>query len=112
MSFEIAEGVHTYSVGMVITHKQFKKIRDACYKTGCIDDSSNIWRKRERLYCSAFQEQGIKVYLTGKCGKLYRLRVQIEPCRVLGEQAPTALFQPDTQSYKQLVKTADKLLKS
>lgn len=111
MSFEIAEGVHTYSVGIVITHKQFKKMWDACYKTGCIDDGSDIWKKRERLYCSAFQEQGIKVYLTGKCGKLYRLRVQIEPCRVLGEQDPTGLFQPDTQSHRQLVKTADKLLK-
>ena len=111
MISETVNGVHTYSVGTVITHEQFKKIWDACYKTGCIDDSFNIWKKRERLYCSAFQEQGLKVYLTGKCGKLYRLRVQIEPCHVLGEQDPTALFQPDTQSYKKLVKTADKLLK-
>lgn len=104
-------GIHTYSVGTTVTHKQFKKMWDACFKTGCIVDNSNMWKKKETLYCYAFQEQGIKMYLTGKPGKLYRLRVQIEPCRVLGEQDPTALFRPDKRSYKQLVKTADKLLK-
>ena len=81
----IETGVHTFSAGMVLTHKQFKKIFDACYKTGCVQDASDIWKGKERLYCYAYQEQGVKVFLHGKSGKLYRLRIQIEPCRVLGE---------------------------
>lgn len=88
MSAKIVHGVHTYSTGMVITHKQFKKMWDACCKTGCIVDDSNVWQRKESLYCYALLEQGLKVYLTGKPGQLYRLRVQIEPCRVLGETDP------------------------
>ena len=104
-------GVHTYSVGMVLTYKQYKKVLKACYETGCVQDTSNIFNGKERLYCYAYHEQGLKVYLHGISGELYRLRIQIEPCCVLGDAAPAALFQPDKWSYRQMVKSADKLLK-
>lgn len=103
-------GVHTYSVWMVLTYKQFKKIQNACYETGCVQNMSDIWKRKERLYCYAYREQGIKIHLHGISGELYRLRVEIEPCRVLGEANSTALFQPDKWSYQQLVKSADELL--
>ena len=103
-------GVHTYSVGMVLTYKQFKKIQNACYEIGCVQNMSDIWKRKERLYCYAYREQGIKIHLHGISGELYRLRVEIEPCRVLGETKSTALFQPDKWSYQQLVKSADELL--
>ena len=105
-------GVHTYSVGMVLTYQQFKKIQDACYETGCVQDTSDIWIRKERLNCYAYHEQGIRINLHGISGKLYRLRVQIEPCRVLSEANPTALFQPDKWNYRHLVMTADRLLKN
>lgn len=104
-------GVHTFSLGMVLTYKQFRKIFDACYKTGCVQDTSDIWKGKERLYCYAYHKQGIKVFLHGKSGKLYRLRVQVEPCRVLDESDPTALAGLDRRQYKELVKAADKILK-
>ena len=104
-------GVHTYSVGMVLTYKQYKKVLNACYETECVIGTSHIFYGKERLYCYAYHEQGLKVYLHGISGELYRLRIQIEPCRVLGDAAPTALFQPDKWSYRQMVKSADKLLK-
>lgn len=103
--------VHTYSAGMVLTYEQFKKIQKACLKAGFIQETPDIWDKMEQLYCSVYQEQGIKVYLYGQAGKLYRLRVQVEPCRVLGESDPTALAKLDRRQYRELVKAADKMLK-
>ena len=108
----VAYGVHTYSVGMVLTYQQFKKIQDACYETGCVQDTSDICIRKERLSCHAYREQGIKIYLHGISGELYRLRIQIEPCRVLSEASPTALFQTDKWNYRHLVMTVDRLLKN
>ena len=103
--------IHTYSSGMTMTHGQFKEVWNACCKTGCIQDDSKRWEKKEELYCYAYLDQGIKVYLHSKPGKLYRLRVQIEPCRVLGETDPTALARMNRAQYQKMVKTADTLLK-
>lgn len=108
----ILHGIHTFSSGIVLTYKQFKKIFSAYEKTGCTKDTSDIWKGKVRLYCCAYQEQGIKVFLHGRPGKLYRLRVQIEPCRVLGESDPTALAKLDKRQYKKLVKAVDSVLES
>ena len=107
----IVYGVHTYSAGMTLTYNQFKKVWDACYKTGCIQDTSDFWEATWRLYCYAYQERGVKVFLYGKSGKLYRLRVQVEPCRVLGESDPTALAKLSKRDYKKLIKAVDSMLK-
>ena len=104
-------GVHTYSVGMILTYKQYKRVLNACYETECVIGTSHIFYGKERLYCYAYREQGLKVYLHGISGELYRLSVQIEPCRVLGDVVPTTLFKPDKWNYRQMVKSIDKLLK-
>lgn len=104
-------GVHTYSVGMVLTYKQFKEVWDACYKTGRIKDESDFWENTDWLYCYAYLEQGVKVCLYSKPGKLYRLRVQVEPCRVLGDADSTALAKISKRQYKALVKAVDTMLK-
>jgi len=111
MILSITHGIHTLSVGMVLTHKQYKKIWDTCYAVGCIPNISDVLKNKEELPCCTYIEQGVKVYLHGKPGKLYRLRVQIEPCRALGEKDPTALTKLDKDTYKKLVKTVDKILK-
>ena len=105
-----SNGVHTFSAGMVLTYKQFKDIQKVCYITGYIADKSNFWEKTTKLYCYAYHEQGVKVYLHGRPGKLYRLRVQVEPCRVLGESDPTALAKLNKRQYKKLVKAVDAML--
>ena len=105
------DGTHTYSLGTTITYEQFRKIWTACYRTGCIVDDSNVFKGIEKLYCYAYMSQGIKVYLHGKPGKLYRLRIQIEPCRVLGSSDATAVASLNKKQYKELVKTADKMLR-
>ena len=104
-------GIHTFSVWMVLTYKQFKKVEQACYKTGCVQDTSVFWKGIDRLYCYAYQKQGVKIYLHGKSGKLYHLRVQIEPCRVLDESDPTALAKMDKSQYKNLVKAVDRIFR-
>lgn len=102
-------GVYTYSVGMTLTHKQFTKIWEACKEsgkaTGVLDDS---WCGVELLDCSTYINQGIKVYLLGESEGLYRLWVQVAPCRVLGESVPVKLKK---RQYKELAKEVDPLLK-
>ena len=83
----------------------------ACKKSGCILDTSDPWDNTEQLFCYTYLEQGVKVFLHGKSGKLYRLRVQVEPCRVLGDADPTALAKLSKWQYKALVKTVDSMLK-
>jgi len=111
MNLPVIDGVHTYSVWMAATYKQFGKIWNACCQTGKIDDQSNVFERTKWLYCYTFFEQGVKIYLQAKSGSFYNLNVQIEPCRVLGESDPTALFQLDKKRYKELVGRVDKLLK-
>lgn len=104
-------GVHTFSAGMVLTHKEFKEVKHACKKSGCSLDTSDPWDNIEQLFCYAYLEQGMKVFLYGEPGKLYRIRVQVEPCRVLGDADPTALAKLGKRQYKELVKTVDSMLK-
>lgn len=111
MMESISGGGHTFSAWMVLTYKQFKKIEKACYKTECVKDTSDFWKGIDRLYCYAYQKQGVKIYLHGKSGKLYHLRVQIESCRVLGESDPTALAKMDKRQYKELVKAVDRIFR-
>jgi len=100
---------------MVLTYEQYRKIENACYAAGSIDDKSDdtskVLKKRKYLYCGAYIEQGVKVYLHGQSGRWYRLRVQIEPCRALGEKDPTAVAKLDKDTYQKLVKAVNKILK-
>lgn len=112
MILSTLKGVHTFSSGMVLTYDQFRKIFDACYKTGYAKYTSDVWSGEEKLYCYAYHKHGIKVFLYGKLWKLYRLRVQVEPCRVLGEPDPTALAKLGKRQYKDMVKAVDAILKT
>lgn len=107
MSSKLGYGVHTYSVGQVLTYKQYRKIKKKCLDSGKIKENSNIIAGMESYFYYGHVEQGIKLYLFGLSGHIYHLSVQIEPCRVLGSSDPTALFHANQQHYKQLVKTVD-----
>lgn len=108
---DMESGVHTYSVAMTLTKNEFYEI-DA--HLSVLRTEENYWTGGKRCTCHDFCEQGIVLYLSRfKSGghQLYRLKVRIEPCRVLGSSSPLALYQPNRKSYQQLVKTADRMLK-
>lgn len=104
-----AAGIHTYSTGMVLTYAEYQAILKACRKMGHMELDADVWKGTERVFCSAFARQGIKLYLFAKQGKIYTLRVQIEPAAVLGEKDAAALFY-NPKDLKRMVKKADQML--
>lgn len=104
-------GIHTYSVGMVLTYRQYQTIKEKLYEVGAVSAKENVFKGTERLYSAVYEKKGLKIFMHARAGKLYRLRIQIEPCRVLGEHDPTAVWNPERKTYKEMVKTANRLLK-
>ena len=100
-------GIHTYSVEKILTYKQYKKVKKMCLDSGKVTVDSNIIAGIEPYFYYGFAEYGIKLYLIGLSAKIYQLRVQIEPCRVLGAPDPTALFRVNNRQYRALVKKVD-----
>lgn len=107
MTSKLDYGVHTYSVGQVLTYKQYRKVKKKCLDSGKVKENSDIITGMESYFYYGHVKQGIKLYLFGVSGQIYHLSVQIEPCRVLGSSDPTALFHANQQRYKQLVKAVD-----
>ena len=107
-----SSGLHTCSVGMSMTARQYYRTRE--HTPALQQCGADYWSEKERYISYAFENKGIVIYLSkfpGRNGAIYRLKVRIEPCRVLGSDDPTALYQPTKKSYRKLVKTVDKLLK-
>lgn len=106
--FEISTGVHTYSVGMPLTAKHYYQIQKS------LSDhlrliNSNFWAKKEQYTVDFLKESGIVLYLS-KIKRIYRIKVRLEPCRVLGNSDPAALYQPSKKSYREMIQQVDKLL--
>lgn len=111
MTSKLDYGVHTYSVGQVLTYKQYQKVKKKCLDSGKVKENSDIIAGMEYYFYYGHVEQGIKLHLFGVSGQIYRLSVQIEPCRVLGSLDPTVLFRANKRHYKQLVKVVDAQLR-
>lgn len=103
-------GVHTYAVGMTLTAAQYYKIKDSLGAFLRKNDG-NYWSRAEHYTVDVFRKQGVWLYLS-RMDVIYRVKVRIEPCRVLGSGDPTALYQPDKKSYRMMVDSVDKLLKT
>lgn len=65
------------------------------------------------LYTSDhFASQGVKLEIFRKKKSVWGLKVIVHPTLVLGECDRSALYQPKKKSYKEIVKTVDKLLET
>ena len=106
---KIETGIHTYSVGMTLTAKQYYKIKGKLSDFLHLNEA-DYWSGQEHYQIDEFEDKGVKIYLS-HFQKLYLLKVRLEPCRVLGHDNPAALYQPTKESYRKLVKKTDKLLK-
>ena len=106
--FEISTGVHTYSVGMPLTAKQYYQIQKSLSDHLRLTNS-NFWAKKEQYTVDFLKESGIVLYLS-KIKRIYRIKVRLEPCRVLGNSDPAALYQPSKKSYREMIQQVDKLL--
>lgn len=101
-------GVHTYAVGMTLTAAQYYEIKDGLGDFLRKSDG-NYWSRSEHYTVDAFREQGVWLYLS-RMDTIYRVKVRIEPCRVLASGDPTALFQADKKQYHAMVEKVDSLL--
>ena len=101
-------GVHTYAVGMTLTAAQYYEIKDGLGDFLRKSDGS-YWSRSEHYTVDAFREQGVWLYLS-RMDTIYRVKVRIEPCRVLAGGDPTALFQADKKQYHAMVEQVDSLL--
>ena len=101
-------GVHTCAVGMTLTAAQYYEIKDGLGDFLRKSDG-NYWSRSEHYTVDAFREQGVWLYLS-RMDTIYRVKVRIEPCRVLAGGDPTALFQADKKQFREMVKQVDSLL--
>ena len=101
-------GVHTCAVGMTLTAAQYYEIKDGLGDFLRKSDG-NYWSRSEHYTVDAFREQGVWLYLS-RMDTIYRVKVRIEPCRVLASGDPTALFQADKKQYHAMVEKVDSLL--
>ncbi len=102
-------GVHTYSVSMMLTANQYHTIKRNVPELEL--KKIDYFNSKEFLYSGFRENQGIKIYLS-HFGLLYQLRIQIEPCRVLGSNNPTDLYISNKKAYRKLVKITDEILKN
>lgn len=102
------QGIHTYSVFLTLTAKEYYAIRKACQTLRSYNQE--YWTERETYHIDELSAHGLKLYLS-RISKLYTLKIRIEPCLVLKSKNPAALYVPTKKSYCALVKTADKRLK-
>ncbi len=101
-------GVHTYAVGMTLTAEQYYDMKD---RLGALlrKTTGDYWSKAEHYTVDNFRKQGVWLYLS-RMDTIYRVKVRIEPCRVLASGDPTALFQANKKQYREMVGQVDSLL--
>ena len=104
-------GIHTYSISKELTNRQYQEIIQSASHYGRPYQST--WAGEEKSTAKRtyrFENfPGIQLTLYNISKDEYnvgikRLTLQIEPCRLLGDRDPTALFHPTKQNYGALRK--------
>ena len=104
-------GIHTYSISKELTNRQYQEIIQSASHYGRPYQST--WAGEEKSTAKRtyrFENfPGIQITLYNISKDEYnvgikRVTVQIEPCRLLCDRDPTALFHPTKQNYSALIK--------
>ena len=104
-------GIHTYSISKELTNRQYQEIIQSASRCGRPYQST--WAGEEKSTAKRtyrFEKfSGVQLTLYDISKDEYnagikRVTVQIEPCRLLGDRDPTALFHPTKQNYGALLK--------
>lgn len=93
---------------MTLTAAQYHAIKNRLGKL-LRKSTGDYWSKAEHYMVDSFREKGVWLYLS-RMDTIYRVKVRIEPCRVLASGDPTALFQADKKQYRAMVEKVDSLL--
>jgi len=101
-------GIHTYSVSCTLTAKEYKQIKESVL---ALQPTEDYWSNIESYQINLFRTKSIKLYLSHH-DAIYTLKIRLEPCRILDNADPAALYQPTKKNYRRIVEIADRLLHS
>ena len=101
-------GVHTFEVGQPLTKEQFTVALNLAHARGKLIHNKKV---QESYVLLDQQMPGITVTLYPIYPRrTYRVNIRIEPCRVLGSDDPTALYQYTKKSFHKLQQFCDRYL--
>ena len=101
-------GVHTFEVSQTLTKNQFTLVLNRAHTRGKLIHN----KKSQESYVLLDQQMpGITVTLYPIYQpRTYRVNIKVEPCRVLGSDDPTALYQCSKKSFHELQQLCDRYL--
>lgn len=101
-------GVHTFEVSQTLTKNQFTSALNRAHARGKLMHNKKV---QESYVLLDQQMPGITVTLYPIYPRrTYRVNIKIEPCRVLGSDDPTALYQYTKKSFHRLQQLCDRYL--
>ena len=101
-------GVHTFEISQTLTKNQFTSVLNRAHARGKLIHN----KKGQESYVLLDQQMpGITVTLYPIYPRrTYRVNIKVEPCRVLGSDDPTALYQYSKKSSHKLQRLCDRYL--
>lgn len=107
----VQHGVHTFEVGQPLTKNQFQAIWDKGRSSGRVISKKTGKAERYTLQGNQHNAEGIRIVLYSiPQRQAFHISIQIEPCRVLGSEDPTALYHASKKSYEKLADLCDQYL--
>ena len=110
MDCTVSSGIHTVSFSKALTGEEYYQILHSAQKQGmriCSDDDYFAAASSHALL--GYQKQGLVIYLSRPKRTVYKVKLRIEPERVLGSSDPQALWQCRKGDWKRLVRGVDGL---
>lgn len=105
---DIQYGIHTFEISQTLTKKQFNTVLNQMYTKSQVAHNTT---GRESYTLLDKQMLGITITLYPiRERRTYRVNIKIEPCRILGSDDPTAIYQYAEKSYCKLRKLCDRYL--
>ena len=111
MDCTVYSGVHTLSLSKPLTGKAYYQILHKAQKKGMqIETGTDYFDPSTTQTLLGYQKHGIVIYLSHPQPTIYKVKLRIEPERVLKNTDPQALWRCEKGDWKRLTKAVDGLL--
>ena len=111
MDYTSASGIHTLSFSKTLTAGEYYQILHSAQKQGMhIRSDDDFFAVTSSHTLLGYQKRGVVIYLSHPRSTVYKLKLRIEPERVLGNTDPQALWRCEKGDWKRLAKAVDGLL--
>lgn len=110
MDCTVFSGIHTVSFSKTLTGAEYYQILHSAQKQGMrIHSDDDFFAVTSSHTLLGYQKQGLVIYLSQPKRTVYKVKLRIEPERVMGSSNPQALWQCQKGDWKRLVKVVDGL---